>query len=89
MPDKFSGSDQQDLDAWIMQVTRYIKLQNVPDHMQVDVAAACLAGSAAKAWHAAEHMLKQQDQDVTSLQVFFDNMRQDYGLLFQEQRTTQ
>ncbi len=69
MPDNFSGSKQHDLDACIMQVTRYIKLQNVPDHMQVDVAATCLAGSTAKAWHAAEHMLKQQNQDVNSLQV--------------------
>ncbi|MBF6607062.1 MAG: hypothetical protein IVW53_15980, partial [Chloroflexi bacterium] len=70
MPDKFAGTDpQQDIESWIMQAARYIRLQNVPGPMQVDVAAACLTGSAAKAWHSAEQMLRQANKDVTSIDL--------------------
>ena len=90
MPDKFSGTDaQQDIESWIMQVGRYIRLQNVPVQVQVDIAAACLTGSAAKAWHAAEQMLRKANKDVTSLDLFFATMRADYGQLFTEQKVRQ
>ena len=90
MPDKFAGTDpQQDIESWIMQAARYIRLQNVPGPMQVDVAAACLTGSAAKAWHSAEQMLRQANKDVTSIDLFFDTMRESYGHLFEEQRIRQ
>ena len=90
MPDKFTGTDaQQDIESWIMQVGRYIRLQNVPVQVQVDIAAACLTGSAAKAWHAAEQMLRKANKDVTSLDLFFATMRADYGQLFTEQKVRQ
>ena len=89
-PEKFSGTDnKQDIESWIMQVRRYIRVSNIADDIKVDVAASCLSGPAAKAWFAAEQQLQRAGHDTSDLEVFFYTMQKDYGQMFQEQKVRQ
>ena len=88
-PDKFSGHvEEQDIEDWITQMERFLRISQIPEHLQVDVAAACLTGPASRAWSSIEKLRRQHNQEI-QLTFLFDTLRRSYGEIFPEQKFRQ
>ena len=88
-PEKFSGSDRdQDVEDWINQMSRFLRVSQIDETLQVDVAASCLTGLASRAWSSVENMRRQHNQ-VTTLDFLFETLRTSYGQIFPEQKLRQ
>jgi hypothetical protein len=88
-PEKFSGHDEdQDIEDWITQMERFLRTSQILEHLQVDVAAACLTGPASRAWSSIEKLRRQHNQEIP-LAFLFDALRRIYGETFPEQKFRQ
>jgi hypothetical protein len=86
IPKEFSEKDKdQDVEDWIDQMNRYMRVAQVDEALKVDLAAACLRGLAYKAWSRIEKMRRQRGQEVT-LDFLYETLRTSYGQIFPEQR---
>ena len=92
-PKKFSSQDKdQDvelpvllLEDWINQMDRFMRVIQVDESLQLDLAASCLTGPAYKALSGIENMRRQWKQEI-KLDFFCETLRTGYGQIFPEQR---
>lgn len=86
-PDKFTGADYnvKHFNNWVLKLSQYIELLDVPAHKRVGVAATYLDGDALSWWTQKKQTLQKDGTDITSMTVFVDTLRERFSFKNPEQ----
>lgn len=76
---------RQDVEDWINQMDRFMRVAQLDESLQVGLAASSLTGPAYKAWASIENMRRHRKQEV-ALDFLYETLRTSYRQIFPEQR---